>query len=451
MSTCTYLAALIAALGSAALGGGPSELFLIDFEAFPEGTEISTQYDALGVTFSIPDSKLLPVIALEGSPVVAFTGGGADNPMSSGSGGLTDPVIGNDTNAPNDILLTFDPPITSIRLFIIDIDGSDTMTLRAFDGAAEVAAVTHAAGDPGTGNGTSTEFFVSSEQITSVLVDVPASGTVGWAMDFITFTRPCPGICGKQIRVSQESAPGAGDFADQVLGFVTAYPSFGTTATEFYGYNIPEGDSWNGPLLTPVADRSHLVFAETLEGLTLFVVHDRAIPNDPDGGDAEMRFEFINDADGGEILVRDDPGSPDTYTGEPGELVFMSHHDWSPCCTDGLALTGLDCEGSLEVAFTDVHPSSPTIGGLTEWVAYSADGTQIALDLVEDRRVRFDVVPPPSCAADLNCTGAVDPADLAILLGAWGPNRGDLADLDGDGEVGPADLAVLLSQWGLCQ
>ncbi|MCA9289794.1 MAG: hypothetical protein KDA25_01625 [Phycisphaerales bacterium] len=49
--------------------------------------------------------------------------------------------------------------------------------------------------------------------------------------------------------------------------------------------------------------------------------------------------------------------------------------------------------------------------------------------------------------ADLNGDGVVGPADLAILLGQWGPCRGCAADLDGDGIVGPGDLSALLAQW----
>lgn len=55
------------------------------------------------------------------------------------------------------------------------------------------------------------------------------------------------------------------------------------------------------------------------------------------------------------------------------------------------------------------------------------------------------------CPADLTANGTVGPADLAILLGTWGPaGPGAAADLDGDGMVGPADLAVLLGNWGPC-
>ncbi|NEQ48566.1 MAG: CRTAC1 family protein [Leptolyngbya sp. SIO3F4] len=49
---------------------------------------------------------------------------------------------------------------------------------------------------------------------------------------------------------------------------------------------------------------------------------------------------------------------------------------------------------------------------------------------------------------DLDGDGTVGPADLAVLLGQWGPCRSCVADLDGDGLIGPADLAILLGGWG---
>lgn len=60
------------------------------------------------------------------------------------------------------------------------------------------------------------------------------------------------------------------------------------------------------------------------------------------------------------------------------------------------------------------------------------------------------------CPADLNCDGAVGPADLAMLLGNWGTCTdpqdctGDIQGT-GDGVVGAGDLATLLGSWGLCQ
>lgn len=55
------------------------------------------------------------------------------------------------------------------------------------------------------------------------------------------------------------------------------------------------------------------------------------------------------------------------------------------------------------------------------------------------------------CPADFDGDGIVGPADLAQLLGNWGPCAGCPADLDGDGDVGAADLAELLGSWGPCE
>lgn len=53
------------------------------------------------------------------------------------------------------------------------------------------------------------------------------------------------------------------------------------------------------------------------------------------------------------------------------------------------------------------------------------------------------------CPGDVNASGAVDAADLASLLGAWGTNQATF-DLSGDGTVDAADLAILLGAWGAC-
>jgi hypothetical protein len=48
--------------------------------------------------------------------------------------------------------------------------------------------------------------------------------------------------------------------------------------------------------------------------------------------------------------------------------------------------------------------------------------------------------------ADLNDDGAVDGADLGLLLSSWGtPGQGDL---NGDGNTDGSDLGLLLSEWG---
>jgi hypothetical protein len=59
-----------------------------------------------------------------------------------------------------------------------------------------------------------------------------------------------------------------------------------------------------------------------------------------------------------------------------------------------------------------------------------------------------------ACPADVDGDSAVSAADMALLLGSWGPcaDPNDCPpDLDGGGAVGPFDLAILLGNWGPCQ
>ncbi len=52
-----------------------------------------------------------------------------------------------------------------------------------------------------------------------------------------------------------------------------------------------------------------------------------------------------------------------------------------------------------------------------------------------------------ACPSDLDGDREVGPADLSILLGAWGGSAGDLND---DGTTDPSDIAILLGSWGPC-
>ncbi len=63
---------------------------------------------------------------------------------------------------------------------------------------------------------------------------------------------------------------------------------------------------------------------------------------------------------------------------------------------------------------------------------------------------RFGCATP--CPADLVADGAVNGADVAVLLNFWGTDGAGYpgVDLDGDGIVGGADLATLLGAWGSC-
>jgi hypothetical protein len=56
------------------------------------------------------------------------------------------------------------------------------------------------------------------------------------------------------------------------------------------------------------------------------------------------------------------------------------------------------------------------------------------------------ISPAPIEPSDLNGDGSVGAADLAVLLGDWGPGL-SIADIDADGIIGATDLAILLGSW----
>ncbi|MCZ6653173.1 MAG: dockerin type I domain-containing protein, partial [Planctomycetota bacterium] len=101
----------------------------------------------------------------------------------------------------------------------------------------------------------------------------------------------------------------------------------------------------------------------------------------------------------------------------------------------------------------DTFPAHNDAGFQGAWTAYPffPSGTVI----VSDRTSGLFVLDPSEavgggCPADFDNDGSVTAADLAMLLGAWGPNPGHPADFDGDGFVNAFDLAQLLGAWGPC-
>jgi len=118
--------------------------------------------------------------------------------------------------------------------------------------------------------------------------------------------------------------------------------------------------------------------------------------------------------------------------------------------------------GNFDPVPTDLGPAqiarpdaSPVFGGNVRInargdIAFSASVTPASSTAVSWGSGIFviyaDEAPANPC--DFNGDGVVDGADLAVLLGAWGPCKGCPEDLTGDGVVNGADLAVLLAKWG---
>ncbi|MBI3128426.1 MAG: hypothetical protein HYZ11_12540 [Candidatus Tectomicrobia bacterium] len=185
------------------------------------------------------------------------------------------------------------------------------------------------------------------------------------------------------VRVSQESKPGAGDFARNVLGRLQIVHAPGQTAGEFYAYNEVANWSYNGRRPVLRAGASHLFLARVKEGLALFMVHDR--PNNSGGGMAVTRTEAEGNALTARMLVQDDPlGQRDQYEADPRGASFTAWHMWNLCCTDGL-VTG-PYAGNWKIYVRFLEPPA----GLKEWAALSGDGGEIRLRLEPGRRVLLE-------------------------------------------------------------
>ena len=115
-----------------------------------------------------------------------------------------------------------------------------------------------------------------------------------------------------RIRVSQESAPGRGDFDSVNSFFIDLFATTGTT-TDFYSYGQGAASSYNGPI-DLASSTANLFFVDGEDGLSFFNVYGNLRPG-PNKGVARMEFQLFGDT--ANFLVEDDPirgglKSPDT-------------------------------------------------------------------------------------------------------------------------------------------
>ncbi len=139
-------------------------------------------------------------------------------------------------------------------------------------------------------------------------------------------------------------------------------------------------------------------------------------PPEQQGGTAISRFRF----------------APVDLTGVPGFWVLFRGAALRPLVQPASAGTA----GNVRLASTPNMTATSIVNQLNASTFYAIYGARVwPLGL--------------SCAgpADLNHDGAVDGADLGILLGMWQTNW-SAADLDGNGIVAGGDLGMLLDAWG---
>lgn len=116
------------------------------------------------------------------------------------------------------------------------------------------------------------------------------------------------------------------------------------------------------------------------------------------------------------------------FVAQGPEVLDVETLEFTYETSDGLELDGWD-------VLID-HMADPEQNALRVQ-AYGGDIEQI-----------FDQVGPP-CAADFNRDGAVDGADLGVLLASWG-GTDPAIDIDQDGVIDGADLGLVLAAWGPC-
>jgi hypothetical protein len=203
---------------------------------------------------------------------------------------------------------------------------------------------------------------------------------------------------------------------------------------------IPDGGSVERVLVVPAppAPRSIVSVRVRLEGTHPWV--------------GDLRATLVHPS-GLAVTLLDRPGLPST--GFPGPWGCGGDDFRCTLADDAPTPVESTCSfGPPPVLSGTLRPNAP----LSALVGLAPEG---AWRLVVDDAVAGDagtltlacleLTLAAACPADLDGNAAVDAADLAAILAAWGPCAGCPADLDGDGQVAASDLTATLAAWGSCE
>ncbi|MDZ4753150.1 MAG: hypothetical protein SGJ11_01470 [Phycisphaerae bacterium] len=142
------------------------------------------------------------------------------------------------------------------------------------------------------------------------------------------------------------------------------------------------------------------------------------------------------------VAMEPDPALPDTYAhalNDSGAVVgYMANGNthrgfvWE----DGQLNSLTECAGLDGIVSAIPYAYGINASGQITGMLGSTAGFGVV------RLTRKD-----GAAGDLNCDGAVGPADMGILLGDWGSRSSSISDLNGNGVVDAFDLGILLGGW----
>jgi hypothetical protein len=133
----------------------------------------------------------------------------------------------------------------------------------------------------------------------------------------------------------------------------------------FYSYDFPADKSYNGTYAANSDDSMIFLHQDATTGaLSLVVVHDKPV----DGSGGQVHFDVSGLGPGATMAVEDDPGLDDVLTLDGAGNASLTW-SWHECCTDGVALSGIDWDAGCVTV-------TPTFtAGIDTW-SFVDGGTQ---------------------------------------------------------------------------
>jgi uncharacterized membrane protein len=285
------------------------------------------------------------------------------------------------------------------------------------------------------------------------------NSSTGWGMsgDGLTVVGGVyPSFC--THRAMKWSQGGAMSTLFSWFGWTTRANGANQNGSVVYGWQdidtgFRQGCIWTGNVQTRLATTAGVRMGEaqccTADGATVF-----GFGNFNDGN-GQVPYRWTN-ATKAVPLGPDPEAAPGYATGcsADGNIVSCFFR-WGPPAVSGEGYAWINGRGfvALEALATENGIVVPEGLRLSLPLDVSADGKTIvgAGRDVLNQQVIFVLdlhAAAPPCTADISGDGAVDGADLGVLLSNWG--QSGQGDLDGNGVIDGADLGSLLVAWGPC-